>query len=100
MELHGLFKKKYHELPTLSTSGDIFALMNELPIKEIARNLETVTQGIDRLVNSSNLQESFLELRDMLKETKQTMRSFHLLVDYLEQHPEAIFKGKSIPKGE
>jgi paraquat-inducible protein B len=92
--------KQYPELPTLPTSPDIFALMNEMPIKEIAENIEAATKGIDRLVNSSDLERSIYELRGTLHETKQAMRSLRLLTEYLEQHPEAILKGKSVIKGE
>jgi paraquat-inducible protein B len=98
-ELRGILKQ-YEELPTLPTPPDIFELMNELPIKEIAKNLEATTKGVDRLVNSTDLQGSLYELRNTLQETKQSMRSFRLLTEYLEQHPEAILKGKSVLKGE
>ena len=97
--LRGILKE-YPELPTLPTPPDIFELMNELPIKEIAKNLEATTKGIERLVNSSDLQASLYELRNTLQETKQSMRSFRLLTEYLEQHPESLFKGKSVHKGE
>ena len=70
------------------------------PIKEIAKNLEAAVQGINRLVNSNDLQRSIYELQDTLQETKQTMRSLRLLTEYLEQHPEAILKGKPVIKGE
>jgi paraquat-inducible protein B len=98
-ELRGT-QKQYPELPTLPTSPDIFELMNGIPIKEIVKNLEVTVKGIDRLVNSSDLQRSIYELRDTLQETKQTMRSLRLLAEYLEQHPEAILKGKPVIKGE
>ncbi|MDP8266416.1 MAG: MlaD family protein [Candidatus Aceula meridiana] len=94
VQLRGI-SKAYSELPTLPTSGDIFELMNELPIKEIAKNLEAIAKEINRLVNSSDLRESFYELPETLKETKQSMRSFRFLTEYLEQHPEAILKGKT-----
>jgi paraquat-inducible protein B len=98
-ELRGILKQ-YPELPTLPTSPDIFELMNEMPIKEIAKNLEATVKGINRLVNSSDLQRSLYEMQDTLQETKQTMRSLRLLTEYLEQHPEAILKGKPVIKGE
>jgi len=98
-QLRGILKE-YPELPTLPTSPDIFALMKEMPIKEIAKNIEAATKGIDRLVNSSDLQKSLYELRNTFQETKQAMRSLRLFTEYLEQHPEAILKGKSIIKGE
>ena len=98
-QLRGILKE-YPELPTLPTSPDIFALMKEMPIKEIAKNIEAATKGIDRLVNSSDLQKSLYELRNTFQETKQAMRSLRLFTEYLEQHPEAILKGKSVTKGE
>ncbi len=98
-ELRGI-QKQYPELPTIPTSPDIFELMNGIPIKEIAKNLEVTVKGINRLVNSSDLQRSIYEFQDTLQEAKQTMRSLRLLAEYLEQHPEAILKGKPVIKGE
>lgn len=92
-KLRGILKS-YPELPTLPTSGDIFNMMNELPIKEIAKNLEETTKGINRLVNSNDIQRSLYEMQDTFQETQQAMRSFSVLTEYLEQHPEAILKGK------
>ena len=98
-ELRGLLKQ-YPELPTLATSTDIFELMNEIPIKEIAKNLEATTKGMNKLVNSTDLQRSLYEMHNTFQETTEAMRSFRLLTEYLEQHPEAMLKGKSISKGE
>ncbi|MFH1717974.1 MAG: MlaD family protein [Planctomycetota bacterium] len=91
---------QYPELPTLPTSPDIFELMNEMQIKEIAKNIESITKEINRLVNSSDLPRSIYELRDTLQEMRLTMRSLRLLTEYLEQHPEAILKGKPVIEGE
>lgn len=99
VELRSILKQ-YPELPTLPISPDIFELMNELPIKEISKNLETTAKGIDRLVNSSDLHRSLYELQKTFRNTDQAMRSFRLLTEYLEQHPEAILKGKRHSKGE
>ena len=77
-----------------NTSGDIFEIMNELPIKEIAKNLESASFGINRLANSSGLQRSLYQMQTTLQETQQAMRSVRLLTEYLEQHPEAFLKGK------
>jgi paraquat-inducible protein B len=93
--LRGIMNQ-YPELPTLPISPDIFDLMNEIPIKEIARNLEATAKGINKLVNSSDLQRSLSELQNTFQETQQAMRSLRLLTEYLEQHPEAILKGKAI----
>jgi paraquat-inducible protein B len=93
-QLRGILKT-YPELPTLPISPDIFELMNQIPIKDIAKNLEATVKGLNLLVNSSDLQKSLYELRNTLQETKQTMRSLRLLSEYLEQHPESILKGKA-----
>jgi paraquat-inducible protein B len=98
-QLRGILKQ-YPELPTLPTSPDIFALMDEMPLKEIAKNVEAATKGIDKLVNSGDLQKSIYALQDTLHETKRAMRSLRLLTEYLEQHPEAVLKGKPVIKGE
>lgn len=88
--------KSYPELPALPISPDIFEVMDDLPIKEITLNLEQAVTGINRLVNS----EGISELRKALKEVTNSARSFNLFIEYLEQHPEALLKGKSAPKGE
>src|SRR5208283_4223723 len=92
-KLRGILNE-YPELPTLPTSPDIFETMNELPIKEIAKNLEAAVQGINKLVNSSGLQRSLFQMQTTLQSTQQAMHSFNLLTEYLEQHPESILKGK------
>lgn len=97
--LQGIFKK-YPELPTLPISPDIFAIMEELPIKEISGNLKRITAGVDKLMNSEELQDSLYELRNSLQEITRTARSIRVFVEYLEQHPEAIFKGKQSLPGE
>jgi len=88
--------KDYPELPTLPISPDIFEVMDEIPVKEIAEDLRQAVSGINRLVNSKGISE----LDKTLSEITQAARSIHLFVEYLEQHPEALLKGKSIPKGE
>ena len=86
----------YPELPALPISPDIFALMNELPIKEIADNLEQVVIGMNQLINAGGS----YGLNNMLQEVSEAARSLRFLAEYLEQHPEALLKGKPVPKGE
>jgi paraquat-inducible protein B len=93
-KLRGILKG-YPELPTLPTSPDIFETMENLPIKEIAKNLDAAVQGINKLVNSSDIPRSLYDLQNTLQETKEAMRSVSLLTEYLEQHPEALLKGKA-----
>mgnify|MGYP001184901583 CR=1 FL=1 len=44
--------------------------------------------------------EGIADLDKTFREITQSARSFGLLVEYLELHPEALLKGKSITKGE
>jgi len=89
--------KQYPELPTLPLSKDIFEVMDEIPVKEITQNLQQTVEGLNRIVNS----EGISELDKTLKEVTMTTRSMRLFLEYLEQHPEALLKGKPIPaKGE
>ncbi|MDD5129444.1 MAG: MlaD family protein [Candidatus Omnitrophica bacterium] len=88
--------KDYPQIPALPISPDIFEIMNEIPIKEITTNLAQAVTGINHLVNS----EGIADLDKTLREITQSARSFGLLVEYLELHPEALLKGKSITKGE
>ncbi|MFH1281959.1 MAG: MlaD family protein [Candidatus Omnitrophota bacterium] len=88
--------KKYPELPALPLSPDIFDVMNKIPIVKIADDLEQTVSGINRLVNS----EGIAELEKTLREVSGAARSMRLLTEYLEQHPEALLRGKTISKGE
>jgi len=91
---------KYPKLPVLPISPDIFELMDELPIKEISNNLEQTVAGINKIVNSGDLQQTFYEFNNTLSEVTQTARSLRFLTEYLEQHPEAFLKGKPAPEGD
>ena len=86
--------KGFPELPTLPTSPDIFEVMDEIPIKDIAKNLDDASKGINKLVNSNEIPRSLYDLQNTLQETKEAMHSFSLLTEYLEQHPESLLKGK------
>lgn len=88
--------QSYPELPALPISPDIFQVMDEIPVKEITMNLGQAVAGMNRLLNS----EGISELDKTLKEVTNSARSFSLFIEYLEQHPEALLKGKSVSKGE
>jgi paraquat-inducible protein B len=95
LRLRGIMKQ-YQELPTLPISPDIFEVMEEIPIKEIAKNLEETVAQINKLVQS----EGFYGLGNTLKELNQSARSLRFFTEYLEQHPEAFLKGKPNRKGD
>ena len=92
--------KEYPELPTLPISPDIFVVLEQFPIKEISENLKKITAGMDKLFNSGELEESFYELKNSFQEVAQSARSLRFFTEYLEQHPDALLKGKPAPKGE
>jgi paraquat-inducible protein B len=94
-KLYGI-SGQYPELPALPISPDIFDAMNEIPVKKIAEDLQQTVSGINRLVNSDGV----IEMGKTLREVSQAARSIRLFTEYLEQHPEALLKGKPISKGE
>ncbi|MDD5501366.1 MAG: hypothetical protein PHH57_06770, partial [Candidatus Omnitrophica bacterium] len=84
------------QLPALPISPDIFEAMSDIPVKKIADDLQQTVSGINRLVNSDGV----IEMERALREVSQAARSVRLLTEYLEQHPEALLKGKTVSKGE
>lgn len=98
-KLRGIMKE-YPELPTLPVSAGISKILEEIPFKEISENLNETVIGINKLINSQDLQENLVELRSTLKEVTQAARTFRLFAEYLEQHPEALLRGKAASKGE
>ena len=108
--------KEYPEIPTLpSPIDELSKTLNDLPIKQITDNTNRAIEGIERFVNSEDFKESIrsinLTLRDIresmvfelyelnnaLKEVKGAARAGRVFIEYLEQHPEALFKGKAAP---
>ncbi|MGO9413838.1 MAG: MlaD family protein [Syntrophobacteraceae bacterium] len=61
-------EKKYHEIPTIPSSLEQLTKgLEELPLKEIADRLNETLAGINRLVNSGDLQSSIGSLNRLLK---------------------------------
>jgi len=61
-------EKKYHEIPTIPSSLEqLTKRLEELPLKEIADRLNETLAGINRLVNSRDLQASIGSLHQLLK---------------------------------
>lgn len=92
-------KNEYPELPTVPVSQDFLQLINDVPVKDITMNLSETLKGMNKLVNSGELESSVKELTGTLREVKGASQSVRLLAEYLEQHPEAFLKGKT-GKGE
>lgn len=92
-------KHEYPELPAIPVSQDFLELVNDVPIKEITMNLTETLKGMNKIVNSSELESGLKEFKGALAEVKQAGHSVRMLTEYLEQHPEALLKGKT-GKGE
>ena len=82
--------KHYPELPTLPMPQNVFEIMQDLPIKQIANDVQGTCAGLNKLVNS----EGFRGLNNAIMEITQAARAMRLFLEYLEQHPEALLKGK------
>lgn len=63
-------EKNYHEIPTIPSSLEqLTKTLGELPLREIADRLNETLAGINRLVNSRDLQASIGSLNQLLKST-------------------------------
>ena len=106
------------EIPTIpATIAEFEKTVSGIPLKEMLEKLDLAIQGVSRLVNSADFIESVhsvnIVLRDMrestafqmyelnkaLKEINRAARATGVLIEYLQQHPEALLKGKEISKG-
>jgi paraquat-inducible protein B len=85
--------EQYPELPTLPAAPGIAGMLDAIPIKQISRNLQEATAGINKMLNA----EWTCRLDDALKEITLSARAVRLFMEYLEQHPEALLKGKTVP---
>ena len=115
---------EYLEIPTIPSSWDELAdTFQKLPLTELVGKLTSAIEGIERTVNSpevgkglknlnetmediqklvENLDSSVAENSDLpyhltkaLAEVSAAARSVRVLADYLEQHPDALLRGKA-----
>jgi paraquat-inducible protein B len=71
-------EKKYHEIPTIPSSMEqLTKRLEELPLKEIADRLNETLAGIDKLVNSPDLQASIGSLNQMLKDSDALVKNLN-----------------------
>jgi paraquat-inducible protein B len=63
---------------------------------EALKSVDTAFKSVDELVGKRSPMRADLE--DTLKEIKAAARSLRVLADYLEQHPDALLKGKGYKK--
>jgi paraquat-inducible protein B len=65
-------------------------------VAETLTSVDTAFKSIEELVGKRSPMRA--EIEDTLKEIKGAARSLRVLADYLEQHPEALLKGKGYKK--
>jgi paraquat-inducible protein B len=71
-------EKKYPEIPTIPSSLEqLTKRLEELPLKEIADRLNETLAGINRLVNSRDLQASIGSLNQLLENTDALVKNLN-----------------------
>ena len=77
VKLVGL-EKKYPEVPTIpSNLEQLTKILGDLPLKEIADRLNETLAGMNRLVNSRDLQTSIGSLNQLLKNTDALVKNIN-----------------------
>ena len=77
-------EKKYHEIPTIPSGFEqLTKRFEELPLREIADRLNETLAGINRLVNSRDLQTSIGSLNQMLKDSDTLVKNLNAEVGSL-----------------
>jgi paraquat-inducible protein B len=119
---------KYPEIPTIKTGmQELTKTIQSLPLEEMVTNLTSALKGIEQAVNSpevgkglKNLNETMEDIQKLaegmdrtiaenaelpyhftkaMEEVSAAARSVRVLADYLEQHPDALLRGKGLPGG-
>ncbi len=117
---------RYPEVPTIPSSmQQLTQTIESLPLGEMVTNLTLALQGLERAVNSpevgkgmKNINETLEDIQRLvegldrsvaentelpyhftkaMEEVSAAARSVRVLADYLEQHPDALLRGKGIP---
>ena len=71
-------EKKYPEIPTIPSSLEqLTKRFEELPLKEIADRLNETLAGINKIVNSKDLQTSINSLNNLLKSTDALVKNLN-----------------------
>lgn len=91
--LRGLMKE-YPEIPTIpSPLGELQKNIGDIPLKDISLDLQESMHSLKIALKES--QETIIfDVENTLREITEAARAVRLLAEYLEQHPEALIKGK------
>lgn len=86
--------KEYPEIPTVpSPLGELQKNISDIPLKDIALNLQESMRSLNIALKESR-ETIIFDIENTLREVTGAARAMRLLVEYLEQHPEALIKGK------
>lgn len=99
--IRGLMKE-YPEIPTVSSLfEELQKNIGDIQLKELAFDLQESVHSLNIALKESR-ETVIFDLENSLREVTEAARSVRLLAEYLEQHPEALLKGKQRenPKGE
>jgi len=93
VRLLGLIKD-YPEIPTIpSPLGELQKNIGDIPVKEISLDLQESMHSLNIALKESR-ETIIFDVENTLREVAEAARSVRLLAEHLEQHPEALIKGK------
>jgi paraquat-inducible protein B len=79
--------KEYPEIPTVPAPlEELTKTITNLPLKEIANNLNNAIAGLDKLVNSPDMKENVKSIHTTLKDTSATLKDVKKLVDHIDNN--------------
>jgi len=91
--LRGLIKE-YPEIPTIpSPFGELQKNISDIPLKKISMDLQESMESL-KLTLKESRETIVFDIENTLREISQAARAVRLLAEHLEQHPEALIKGK------
>jgi len=86
--------KEYPEIPTIpSPLGELQKNIGDIPLKKISVDLEESLRSLNIALKESR-ETIIFDIENTLREVAEAARAVRLLAEYLEQHPEALIKGK------
>lgn len=86
--------KEYPEIPTIpSPFGELQKNIADIPLKDISLNLQESIHNLNMVLKEGK-ELVLYDLHNTLKQIREAAKSVKQLADFLEQHPESIFKGK------
>jgi paraquat-inducible protein B len=86
--------KEYVEIPTVpSPFGELQKNISDIPLKDIAVDLQESMHSLNITLKESR-ETIIFDVENTLREVSKAAHAVRLLAEYLEQHPEALIKGK------